>query len=199
MQDSTTAWEATYHTYRHRVRRYLVRAHWPTDEIDDGVQDVFALAIGHGHVAPPPEGWRVLLECCREVNRTRARRIRVDEHLGPGAPVHARRDAEERPGTATPLSQAAVATDDDDSIEPEELDRVRAVVNALIAKLPAQQRRAVTLIYLQELSRFEAARRLGCVQSTLRVHLKRALDSLRRHEVLNDAEPRSPSSQKSRD
>lgn len=72
------------------------------------------------------------------------------------------------------------------STDPDPIDRL-AVVHAISA-LPQRQRDVVLLRYYLDLPTEEIARVTGTAPSTVRVHLSRALDHLRRAGLLDDGD-----------
>jgi RNA polymerase sigma factor (sigma-70 family) len=61
--------------------------------------------------------------------------------------------------------------------QPAELD---PWLDAALARLPARQRAAVALAYLEDLPVDDIAKALGCAVSTAKTHLARGRDALRR-------------------
>jgi RNA polymerase sigma-70 factor (ECF subfamily) len=67
-------------------------------------------------------------------------------------------------------SRAVEATDDDSPIDP--------AFWAAVRSLPAQQARAITLYYVEDLSVEQVARELGCSEGSVKTHLSRGRSAL---------------------
>lgn len=76
-------------------------------------------------------------------------------------------------------SRTIEAVDDRDPIDPAFWTAVRA--------LPAQQARAITLYYLDDLSVEQVARELGCSEGSVKTHLSRGRAALAAHLEMKEA------------
>ena len=146
------------------VRRLVQRlAGWEGDA-DDLVQDVLVTAIASRKQftgGSKLETWvtRIAINCCRAHRRKQWVRTRL---FGAWA---ARRDENQ---SSVPSSEGAV-------IEREQAELVRAAV----AKLPAKNREAIVLCYLENMTVAEAADAIGVRRGTVEVRLVRARKQLR--------------------
>jgi RNA polymerase sigma-70 factor, ECF subfamily len=134
-------------------------------EADEAVQDAFVRVfqrIAEYKDELPFDGWftRILVNGC--IDRGRARRRR-DARVGPLLRVHLDKAAEE----AQPADRLLV-------------DREwRGAVGRAVQDLPARQRAVFALCHYEDRSSSEVARLLGLKESTVRVHLFRAVQKLR--------------------
>jgi RNA polymerase sigma-70 factor, ECF subfamily len=72
-----------------------------------------------------------------------------------------------------------VASSDPDPLDEIDLARLRPLVLAAFAQLPAEKRRLIMLAYLRERSRDELSTQFGIPANTVKTHLRRALLELR--------------------
>jgi RNA polymerase sigma-70 factor (ECF subfamily) len=110
--------------------------------------------------------YRILVNLCLDHRRRRrwwTLRLARDEHPDAGAPL-----AERQP-TTEPDAEARVS-------DAQELSRLWDAVH----RLPSRQRAAVVLHVQEGLSTSEVAEVLGCAETTVRVHLHRAVAALRK-------------------
>jgi RNA polymerase sigma factor (sigma-70 family) len=117
------------------------------------------LAVVEGQEIASPAGWLVMVTHRRAIDehRGRARARCQGDPLTPAAGA-ARGAASEPPGGV----ERDLATELDDRA------RLRALFEALRARLNARERQAATLCYLQGLSRSEAARHMGVSDARMR-------------------------------
>lgn len=167
---------------RHQRRASRIAYHYLRDaaEADEAVQDAFVRAFTHFdgfRDELPFEVWftRILVNACLDRIKTRARRGRLFQ---PGAD----RDANGAGGV-----EAAPA----DGLSPEDalLGRERRRwVAAALRKLPDRQRLVFLLSQVEGYSSREVGAMTGLSESTVRVHLFRAMHKLRR--LLGDGDGR---------
>ena len=77
------------------------------------------------------------------------------------------------------LDRVGVASEADEHAGPTAADERRWLVGH-VRRLPPKQAQAVALVYVEQWPASEAASILGCTESTLRTHLQRAREALRR-------------------
>lgn len=161
-------YEALLHEVRPVVQAY-VRKRLPGDAaVEDVVQTVLLLIhrARHSYRAERPfEPWlfAIAKNALRDHQRRGGRRARREETLRDDLRRHADPDAPgDRARSASPESGAIAR----------ELERA-------LAKLPASQREAVTLLHLEGLSVDEAAQRVGTTRGALKARIHRAYVALR--------------------
>lgn len=151
-----------------RLALYLLR---DAAEADEAVQDTFVKVFTHitsYREDLPFEAWftRILANTCRDRQKARRRRERW-ETVG--------FDRADQPGSAVDLAQAP-------GLSPEEAllanERRRELMGA-IDTLPRRQRDIVLLCHVEGQSPREVGGMTGLTESTVRVHLFRALRKLR--------------------
>jgi len=138
---------------------------------DEAVQEAFIRVftrIGTYHEEYPFEVWftRILINGCLDRQKANRRRLRW---LVP--------DVETGSGTESAMSaaEAVVPSPEDLLIARERQSEIRRAIE----RLPGRQRTVVSLCLLEELSPREVSVITGMNQSTVRVHLFRALRRLR--------------------
>ncbi|MGH9409843.1 MAG: RNA polymerase sigma factor [Vicinamibacterales bacterium] len=166
---------------RHQRRATRIAYHYLRDaaEADEAVQDAFVKA--YSHLASfreelPFDVWftRILINGCLDRIKARTRRERwllpmggpVRQSAGDGVPVE--RDATERVAAGDPSPEAALLG----------RERRRQIAAAL-AKLPARQRAVFVLSHVEGCTSREVSALTGLNESTVRVHLFRAIRKLR--------------------
>jgi RNA polymerase sigma-70 factor (ECF subfamily) len=129
-------------------------------EAEDAVQEVFARALESNAALDDPRAW--LYRCLRNhcLNLQRARAARPD-----AAPLAS---ALEPPAEATRALSRLVRAEE------------RADVGIWLARLPAMEREALLLRYVEDLSREEIARVLDVPGTTVKTWLSAGLERLRR-------------------
>jgi RNA polymerase sigma-70 factor, ECF subfamily len=158
---------------RHQRRAARIAFHYMRDaaEADEAVQDAFVKA--YSHLASfreelPFEVWftRILINGCLDRIKARTRRERWITAMpdGPGG----ERDFAERAPASGPSPEDALLT----------LERRRTLAAAL-AKLPERQRSVFLLSHYEGCTSREVSAMTGLNESTVRVHLFRAIRRLR--------------------
>jgi RNA polymerase sigma-70 factor (ECF subfamily) len=138
----------------------------PVPEAEEVTQDVFLRAWDKAESYQPQKA-RVVTWLAR-IARNRA--IDVLRQTG------ARNARVLDTGDALELLPDTGGTDPGDSAE---IGRQRAVIRAAVAKLPAEQRRALTLAFLHGLTHREVAERLGEPLGTVKTRIRDAMHRLR--------------------
>jgi RNA polymerase sigma-70 factor (ECF subfamily) len=169
--DRATACEAYEHVVERLQRRANRVAYWylrDSAEADDAVQDAFMKAFERIDSYRPGfafDTWfiRVLVNGCLDRLKARMRRGRwlVADEGGPADTSHTWTDAGPSP------EARLIAT-----------ERQQALTTA-IETLPARQRAVVVLSQLEGMSGAEIGAMIGLSESTVRVHLFRAMKKLR--------------------
>lgn len=168
---------------RHQRRASRIAFHYVRDaaEADEAVQDAFVKAYSHlpgFREELPFEVWftRILINGCLDRIKARTRR---DRWIGPFP---------ETPGTGRDFAERVASS----GSTPEELlleqERRRRLANAL-AKLPERQRSVFLLSHYEGCTSREVSAVTGLNESTVRVHLFRAIRKLR---ALLDETPEGP-------
>lgn len=151
-----------------RLALYLLR---DPAEADEAVQDAFVKVFTHitsYREDLPFEAWftRILANTCRDRQKARRRRERW-ETIG--------FDRADQPGSAVELAQAPGLSPEDALLGSE---RQRELMSA-IDTLPRRQRDILLLCHVEGQSPREVGEMTGLTESTVRVHLFRALRKLR--------------------
>lgn len=158
---------------RHQRRAIRIAFHYVRDsaEADEAVQDAFVKAYLHLSTFReelPFEVWftRILINGCLDRIKARSRRERWVTSMpdGPGG----ERDFAERTPGHSPTPEAQLLSQ----------ERRRQVANA-IAKLPDRQRSVFMLSHYEGCTSREVSAMTGLNESTVRVHLFRAIRKLR--------------------
>ena len=158
---------------RHQRRATRIAYHYVRDsaEADEAVQDAFVKAYSHLSTFReelPFEVWftRILINGCLDRIKARTRRERWVTSMpdGPGG----ERDFAERTPGHTPSPEAQLLS----------RERRRQVAEA-IAKLPDRQRSVFMLSHYEGCTSREVSAMTGLNESTVRVHLFRAIRKLR--------------------
>jgi RNA polymerase sigma-70 factor (ECF subfamily) len=164
---------------RHQRRASRIAYHYLRDaaEADEAVQDAFVKAYSHLSTFReelPFDVWftRILINGCLDRIKARKRRERWQVPLGGGLPASAEgapdRDISERVASAGPSPEDALLT----------RERLRQIADAL-AKLPERQRAVFVLSQIDGCTSREVSALTGLNESTVRVHLFRAIRKLR--------------------
>lgn len=148
--------------YSDPARGLLVKLLGPSEDVDDVLSEVFvrlwrSAPRYRGECAPAAWIYRIAVTAATDVLRKRQYRKEAplrDEHL----------EALAAPKGDDP-EHLAIARDRD--------ARYKTLVTAALERLPAEERVAVSLHYLEELPYREAAELLGCPVTTLRMRLFR--------------------------
>ena len=158
---------------RHQRRASRIAFHYLRDsaEADEAVQDAFVKAYSHLQTFReelPFEVWftRILINGCLDRIKARTRRERWVTSM-PDGPGGERDFAERTPGHGPSPEDQLLAR-----------ERGRQVANAL-AKLPDRQRTVFMLSHYEGCSSKEVSAITGLNESTVRVHLFRAIRKLR--------------------
>jgi RNA polymerase sigma-70 factor (ECF subfamily) len=154
---ASSSLDDAYRRYAPYVAAIAVRIMGRSDELDDLVQDVFVEATrGIASLTEPQaiKGWLARIAVRASVRRLRRRRLLCALHLILDEPIDY--DALAAP-EATPEQRASVAH-----------------VYRLLDDLPAQERVAWVLRYVQGETLEQAAALSGCSQSTFQRRLRRA-------------------------
>jgi RNA polymerase sigma-70 factor (ECF subfamily) len=156
---------------QHQRRAARIAYHYLRDpgEVDDAVQDAFLKAFVHLPSFREElffELWftRILVNCCLDRLKVRNRRGRWLVPTSDDDRVRAERQPAVEPSPETALLRR----------------ERRAGLEAAIDRLPARQRSVVILSHLEGHSTREVAGMLDLKEATVRVHLFRAVRSLRR-------------------
>jgi RNA polymerase sigma-70 factor (ECF subfamily) len=164
---------------RHQRRASRIAFHYLRDaaEADEAVQDAFVKAYAHLQTFReelPFEIWftRILINGCLDRIKARTRRERWITSM-PDGPGGERDFAERMPGRGPTPEEQLLAK-----------ERGRKVTDAL-AKLPDRQRTVFMLSHYEGCSSKEVSAITGLNESTVRVHLFRAIRKLR--VLLNEA------------
>jgi RNA polymerase sigma-70 factor, ECF subfamily len=166
---------------RHQRRAGRIAYHYLRDaaEADEAVQDAFVKAYSHlpsFREELPFDVWftRILINGCLDRIKARTRRERWLLPMG-GAPNRGanddgtrERDLSERVASGAPSPEDTLLT----------LERRRAIATAL-AKLPDRQRAVFVLSHVEGCTSREVSALTGLNESTVRVHLFRAIRKLR--------------------
>ena len=154
--------EAAFATFldRHSARSHRLALIWLKDSTlaEDAVQEAFVrtyTGIHRFRFGASPSTWllRILRNVCREMNRRRAFVPLAEDELA--ALMEDPHAAAEDAGRLAHLRQA-------------------------MSELPERQRQVVGLRVLEELSIAETARIMGCREGTVKAHLNRATNNLKR-------------------
>lgn len=166
---------------RHQRRANRIAYHYLRDaaEADEAVQDAFVKA--YAHLASfreelPFDVWftRILINGCLDRIKARTRRERWIVPMSAASPAHpddggsVGRDLSERVAGAGPTPEDALVA----------RERRRAIARAL-AKLPERQRAVFVLSQVEGCTSREVGTLTGLNESTVRVHLFRAIRKLR--------------------
>lgn len=159
---------------RHQRRASRIAYHYLRDlsDTDEAVQDAFVRAYMHIDTYRedrPFQTWftRILVNGCLDRVKARGRRDRWTVRL---ADAHARdRDVAARAATRAPSPE-------EDLLASER----RASLAAALTKLPRRQRTVVVLSHFEGCTAREVASMTGLRESTVRVHLFRAIRNLRK-------------------
>ena len=158
---------------RHQRRASRIAFHYLRDsaEVDEAVQDAFVKAYSHLQTFReelPFEVWftRILINGCLDRIKARTRRERWITSM-PDGPGGERDFAERMPGRGPSPEEQLLAR-----------ERGRGVAKAL-AKLPDRQRTVFMLSHYEGCSSREVSVITGLNESTVRVHLFRAIRKLR--------------------
>ena len=158
---------------RHQRRASRIAFHYLRDsaEVDEAVQDAFVKAYSHLQTFReelPFEVWftRILINGCLDRIKARTRRERWITSM-PDGPGGERDFAERMPGRGPSPEDQLLAR-----------ERGRRVAKAL-AKLPDRQRTVFMLSHYEGCSSREVSALTGLNESTVRVHLFRAIRKLR--------------------
>jgi RNA polymerase sigma-70 factor (ECF subfamily) len=165
---------------RHQRRAGRIAYHYLRDaaETDEAVQDAFIKAYSHlpsFREELPFDVWftRILINGCLDRIKARTRRERWLLPMGGGAPAGPDGPAPERD-----IAERAQST----GLSPEEAlltrERRRRIAEAL-AKLPERQRSVFVLSHVEGHTSREVSALTGLNESTVRVHLFRAIRRLR--------------------
>jgi RNA polymerase sigma factor (sigma-70 family) len=148
-------WRDLTARYDRRIRAYARTTHCRNDEIDELVWDVWAEAVPlEAQLRTCREPWDILLPLVRRACADTVRRIRRERSLGGDVAVAPSREADE-------IS-------------------LRLRMDALLRKLPKQQRKAVDFRFRWGWPYWAVAAALGIAESTARVHVARGMRTLRR-------------------
>jgi len=165
---------------RHQRRANRIAYHYLRDaaEADEAVQDAFVKAYAHlpsFREELPFDVWftRILINGCLDRIKARTRRERwlrpMSAAVGAGADgVPIERDLSERAAASGPSPEDALLT----------RERRRQIAAAL-AKLPDRQRAVFVLSHVEGCTSREVSAMTGLNESTVRVHLFRAIRRLR--------------------
>ena len=156
---------------RHQRRAARIAYHYLRDagDVDDAVQDAFLKAFVHLPSFREElffELWftRIVVNCCLDRLKVRNRRRRWLVPVGDDDRARAERRPATEPSPETVLLRR----------------ERRAELETAIDRLPARQRSVVILSHFEGYSTREVARMLNLNEATVRVHLFRAMHSLRR-------------------
>jgi RNA polymerase sigma-70 factor (ECF subfamily) len=158
---------------RHQRRATRIAFHYMRDaaEADEAVQDAFVKA--YSHLASfreelPFEVWftRILINGCLDRIKARTRRERWIAQM-PDGPGGERDFAERMPGRGPSPEEQLLARER------------REAVNRALAKLPERQRSVFMLSHFEGCTSREVSALTGLNESTVRVHLFRAIRKLR--------------------
>jgi RNA polymerase sigma-70 factor (ECF subfamily) len=162
---------------RHQRRASRIAYHYLRDtaEVDEAVQDAFVKAYSHlssFREELPFDVWftRILINGCLDRIKARKRRERWQVPLGPGPATDQpnERDFTERIASSGPSPEDALLA----------RERRRQIADAL-ALLPERQRTVFVLSQVEGCTSREVSALTGLNESTVRVHLFRALRKLR--------------------
>lgn len=165
---------------RHQRRASRIAYHYLRDaaEADEAVQDAFVKAYSHlssFREELPFDVWftRILINGCLDRIKARTRRERWLLPMGPGPAVGGsdgpvERDLSERVASTGPSPEDALLA----------RERRRQIAEAL-AKLPERQRAVFVLSHVEGCTSREVSAMTGLNESTVRVHLFRAIRKLR--------------------
>lgn len=166
---------------RHQRRATRIAYYYLRDpaEVDEAVQDAFLKAFVNIRSFRERlyfELWftRILVNGCLDRVKSRARRNRWIVPAGDGDPTSGPRDEIERRPALDPSPEAALLREER-----------RAELLAAVDRLPERQRAVVVLSQFEGHATRDVAAMLDLTEATVRVHLFRAIRSLRR---LLDAE-----------
>lgn len=165
-------------TYQNRVLALAYDLMSNYEDASDLAQEVFIRAfdkLGSFEERSRFSTWiyRITVNMAMDQHRKRKRRptASFEAHFRDGIP---------------PESQGNLITMPDDPVENEE---VRNILFHALDQLTENQRTATVLKYFQHRSCKEIAEIMGCAEGTVRIHLHRALNHLRKkikkHEILN--------------
>ncbi len=152
---------------RQSLVKLAYRFCWNMDDAEDAVQNALVLAVGRqDQLRSRDRLWSwlrsIVVRQCQEIHRRKKRKRRNEEELRTQA--HAN-------------GQTLVT----DELGQQELDEL---LRSLINELPARQRTAITLRHLEGMEYVGIAETLGLSESTVRVHVRNARESLRRQLVM---------------
>ena len=157
----------------HQRRASRIAYHYlrDLDEVDETVQDAFVKAfsgLASFHEDQPFEAWftRILINTCLDRRKARGRRSRRFVNLFDTSPGE--RDGLERLSSPGPSPEESVLA----------AERREQIAGAL-AQLPGRQRTVFILSHYDGCSSREVGEITGLQQSTVRVHLFRAIRRLR--------------------
>ena len=166
--------EAFLASVERRAWRFAEIALNDADEALDAVQDAMLRLVRHYSAKPAEEWpllfWGILRRRITDLQRRRAVRNRVLVWTGR---ARLDEDGEELPAWDAP----------DPGPDPARVFVSRqayAAMSAAIGKLPRRQQQAFLLRVLEGLDVAETARAMGCSEGSVKTHLSRALDALRR-------------------
>lgn len=167
-QGDAAAYETLLRSILPVLRAFVARRGVDSSEVEDVVQEILLLIHRARHTwrsDRPFDPWMWAIarnastDALRRQGRERSRRATAQDVFGERAPLPA-------DGSASPEEQIGAA-----QIGPGLLDA--------LAKLPATQRSAVELLYVEQLSVAEAAARAGVSPSALKVRAHRGTRALR--------------------
>jgi len=149
-------------TRRAELVRLAYRFCWSREDAEDAVQQALFLAARRDHqLAHPAKLWAwvqaIVIRQCHDLLR---RGRRHAKGTGDGDPPRLH---------TTQMPEGA-------AVDPEELDRLRCA----IAELPERQQTAIVLRHLEGMPYDRIAELMGVSESTARVHVRNARESLRR-------------------
>ncbi len=147
------------HDTRSRLVRLAYRFVWNREDAEDAVQDALARSLEHGHELKTKDKWlswlsSIVVHTCHELGRKRKTR---DQH--------------------TARLQLAAESHSIDSCD--KLSVEHDAVRRRLERLPGRQREVIVLRHLELMSYEQIADILDLSPSTVRVHARNGLESLR--------------------
>ena len=169
------AFTQLFHRYYSMIHAYAYRFTLSNFDAEDIAQETFVKAARSLHTFRGEstfKSWlyRIAINASRDWGRLKAKRTRLDDALKSG-------EIEEAPHMAKAWANAGVNDGADDRVA------------AALASLPEEQRRAVILVYYDGMNHAEAARLLGCAETTLSWRIFKAKRKLKAVLSRKEARP----------
>lgn len=171
LEGDADAYQILVDRYYDRYARFAVRMVGNREDAEEALQDAFLRAyraLDRYEERERFAAWllRILVNQCRTAQARRARRERVfPAHLADALDAG--------------MLDAGALGDQDDVVHPLEREELQAELQRALARLPAEQREAVLLKHVEELSYEEMAAITGAGTSALKMRVKRACARLR--------------------